>query len=94
MFRQSKPFTGVETHLRCRTVRNNERYGNVRIQIRPKLNIAVLVIQMPEENGIELSRKIQERNPACSIIFVSDVYEVPHLCMVLKEQLAVQLPKI
>lgn len=65
-----------------------------------QVQIALLDIQLSEENGIELSRRIMERNPECCIIFVSgyiqfvsDVYEVPHLCMVLKDQLAVQLPK-
>ena len=62
--------------------------------------IAILDIQMPKENGIALAQKILQKNPRCCIIFVSgyvqfvsDVYDVPHLCMVLKDQLDAQLPK-
>lgn len=62
--------------------------------------IVVLDIQLPEENGIAFARKLTAQNPDCRIIFVSgflryvsDVYDVPHLGMVLKEQLQEQLPK-
>lgn len=62
--------------------------------------VAVLDIQLPEQNGIDLARAIAIRNPECHIIFVSgfvqyvsDVYEVPHFCMVLKDQMHQQLPK-
>lgn len=65
-----------------------------------QVQIAILDILLPEQNGIALARRLLERNPRCSIIFVSgyvrfvsDVYDVPHLCMVLKDQVDAQLPK-
>lgn len=64
------------------------------------VSIAVLDIHLPEKTGIELASQILRKNPDCRIIFVSgyiryvsDVYDVPHFCMVLKEQMDVQLPK-
>lgn len=64
------------------------------------IQIAILDIQLPDYNGIALAQKILEKNPRCCIIFVSgyvryvsDVYDVPHLCMVLKDQIDTQLPK-
>lgn len=64
------------------------------------VSIAVLDIQLPEQTGIDLAAQILQKNPDCRIIFVSgyvryvsDVYDVPHFCMVLKEQMDVQLPK-
>lgn len=66
----------------------------------PHVQIAILDIQLPEQNGIVLAQKLLEKNPECCIIFVSgyvqfvsDVYDVPHLCMVLKDQMDIQLPK-
>lgn len=65
-----------------------------------RTQIALLDIQMPEENGIVLAQRLREKNLQCNIIFVSgyvqfvsDVYDVPHLCMVLKDQVDAQLPK-
>lgn len=65
-----------------------------------QLQIALLDIQLPERSGIALARILLEKSPQCRIIFVSgyvrfvsDVYDVPHLCMVLKDQMQVQLPK-
>lgn len=65
-----------------------------------QVSIAVLDIQLPGQNGIELAKAITLRNPECHIIFVtgyiqyvSDVYEVPHFCMVLKDQMSIQLSK-
>lgn len=62
--------------------------------------VAILDIQLPEQNGIELAKAITLQNPECHIIFVSgyvqyvsDVYEVSHFCMVLKDQMSMQLPK-
>lgn len=62
--------------------------------------IALLDVQLVESSGIELARQILERNSQCRIIFVSgylhgvsDVYEVPHFCFVLKEQMDQQLPR-
>lgn len=62
--------------------------------------IALLDVQLMESSGIELARQILERNCRCRIIFVSgyihavsDVYEVPHFCFVMKDQLEDQLPK-
>lgn len=65
-----------------------------------RMQIALLDIQMPEGNGIALARKILEKAPGCRIIFVSgyvqfvsDVYDVPHMSMILKDQMDIQLPK-
>lgn len=65
-----------------------------------RMQIALLDIQMPEENGIALAQKILEKAPGCQIIFVSgyiqfvsDVYDVPHMSMILKDQMDLQLPK-
>lgn len=62
--------------------------------------ILVLDIQMPEQSGIALAKDILRENPDCQIIFVSgfvcyvsDVYDVPHVAMVLKDRLEEQLPK-
>lgn len=55
---------------------------------------------MKRDSGIALARTILKNWPDCQIIFVSgypryvsEVYDVPHLGMVLKEQLEAQLPK-
>ena len=65
-----------------------------------QVQIVLLDIQLPEQNGIMLARALLEKNPGCCIIFVSgyvqfvsDVYDVPHFCMVLKDQMDTQLPK-
>ena len=70
------------------------------IPLHGAVQIAVLDIQLPEQTGIELARRILQKSPNCRIIFVSgyvryvsDVYDVPHFCMILKDQLDVQLPK-
>ena len=62
--------------------------------------IALLDVQLVESSGIELARQILERNSRCRIIFVSgylhavsDVYEVPHFCFVIKDLLEEQLPR-
>lgn len=62
--------------------------------------IALLDVQLLETTGIELARQIILRNPRCRIIFVSgylqavsEVYEVPHFCFVLKDQLEEEMPK-
>lgn len=62
--------------------------------------ILVLDIQLLEENGITFANKILSLNPDCRIIFdsgflcyVSAVYDVPHIGMVLKDQMEEQLPK-
>ena len=63
-------------------------------------HLALLDVQLLEESGIELAKQILERNSKCRILFVSgqlhavsDVYEVPHFCFILKEHLEEQLPK-
>lgn len=62
--------------------------------------IALLDVQLLESNGIQLAQQILHMNPNCRILFVSgylhvvsDVYDVPHLCFILKDQLDSQLPK-
>lgn len=64
------------------------------------LHLVVLDIELPESDGISLAGQILRRSPGCQVLFVSgyvryvsDVYEVPHLCLVLKDQLEQQLPK-
>lgn len=64
------------------------------------IHIAVLDIELGDENGILLARRLLDQNPECHIVFVSgypryvsDVYDVPHIGMVLKDQLEIQLPK-
>ena len=63
-------------------------------------HLALLDVQLLEESGIELAKQILERNPKCRILFVSgqlhavsDVYEVPHFCFILKEHMEENLPK-
>lgn len=62
-------------------------------------DIAVLDIEMPEENGIDLARKIDSVSPDCKIIYitnhigyVSDVYETNHTYFVLKSDMNKKLP--
>lgn len=64
------------------------------------IHVAVLDIKLGNDSGIALARRLLERNPNCQIVFVSgypqyvsDVYDVPHLGMILKDQLEQQLPK-
>jgi DNA-binding LytR/AlgR family response regulator len=61
--------------------------------------IAILDIQLEQESGIRLAEKILERCPRCRILFVSgyleyapDVYDVEHVCFILKTQLEQRLP--
>lgn len=70
------------------------------LEMRSEFQIVVLDIQLPEENGVAFAQKIIAQNSDCRVIFVSgflryvsDVYDVPHLGMVLKDQLREQLPK-
>ena len=63
-------------------------------------HIALLDVKLLETSGIEAARKILAVNPGCRILFlsgyvsvVSDVYDVPHFCFVLKEQMEEKLPK-
>lgn len=70
------------------------------LEQKSEFQIVVLDIQLPEENGIAFAKKLIAQNPDCRIIFVSgfihyvsDVYDVPHLGMVLKDQMQEQLPK-
>ena len=56
--------------------------------------IAMLDVQLVESSGIELARELLMRNPSCRILFisgyvssVSQVYTVPHLCFILKDQM-------
>lgn len=63
-------------------------------------DIAVLDVQLINTNGIQLAQEILVQNPNCRILFisgyvsvVSDVYDVPHFCFILKDQLEDNLPK-
>ena len=62
-------------------------------------DIAVLDIQLQQDNGITLAGEILRRSPRCRILFVSgyveyapDVYDVEHVCFILKAQLEQRLP--
>ena len=62
--------------------------------------LALLDVQLAGGSGIDLARQMLLDNPSCRIIFVSGytgvistVYEVPHYCFVLKDQIAEQLPR-
>ncbi len=62
--------------------------------------IIVMDIQFPQCSGIDIARTLVAQNPLCRLIFVSgfpryvsDVYDVPHMCLILKDQLEKQLPK-
>lgn len=64
------------------------------------LHLAVLDIELPEGDGITLAGDILHKFPACQVLFVSgyvryvsDVYDVPHICLILKDRLEQQLPK-
>ena len=70
------------------------------LQKEQAFQIALLDVQLPEQDGIDLARELMTRNESCRIIFISgflnvisDVYEVPHFCFILKEQMETQLPK-
>lgn len=63
-------------------------------------NIAVLDIQMPALSGIDLAAELFKRCPDCQIIFVSsytdyvtEVYDTPHLCFILKSRVRELLPR-
>lgn len=62
--------------------------------------IAVLDIQMPALSGIDLAAELIKRCPDCQIIFVSsytdyvtEVYDTPHLCFILKSRIRELLPR-
>ena len=62
--------------------------------------IAVLDIQMPALSGIDLASELVKRCPDCQIIFVSsytdyvtEVYDTPHLCFILKSRIRELLPR-
>ena len=64
------------------------------------VQLALLDVQLQRSSGIALAQRLLLDNPACRIIFVSahtsvvsDVYDVPHYCMILKDQIPAQLPK-
>lgn len=63
-------------------------------------DIAILDVLLLKSNGIQLAQNILAANPNCRILFisghvnvVSDVYDVPHFCFILKDQLEENLPK-
>ena len=63
-------------------------------------DILITDIDLGDLNGIQLARKINEINPACLIIFVSnyinyatEVYDVDHIYFVLKTDTELRLPK-
>lgn len=65
-----------------------------------QVEIAVLDVKLASASGIDVARRLLAANPDCQIIFISgypeyvtDVYEIPHLCMILKDHLREFLPK-
>lgn len=63
------------------------------------LRLAVLDIQLPEGNGIQLAQRLLALQPACQVIFLTayisycqDVYDVDHIAFVLKEEMDARLP--
>ncbi|WP_294496985.1 LytTR family DNA-binding domain-containing protein [uncultured Gemmiger sp.] len=61
--------------------------------------LAVLDIQLPQQNGITLAQRLQALRPGCQIIFLTayvaycqDVYDVDHIAFVLKEEMDSRLP--
>lgn len=74
--------------------------GQELLQKTMPVQIAILDVRMPGTDGIELARTLLGKYPKCRILFVSgytsivsDVYEVPHLCLILKDQLELKLPR-
>lgn len=70
------------------------------LALKKPLHLVVLDIELPESDGISLASDILSSSPSCQVIFVSgyvryvsDVYDVPHICLILKDQLEQQLPK-
>lgn len=60
----------------------------------------MLDLRLYDTTGIQVAQKLLEQHPQCQILFVSgfpsyvsDVYDVPHLVLILKDQLKAQLPK-
>ena len=70
------------------------------LAMKQAFHLVILDIELPQSSGIELAKAILERSPHCRVLFVSgyaryvsDVYDVPHVGMILKDQLEQQLPK-
>lgn len=62
-------------------------------------DIALLDIQMPDVDGIDLANEINQIAPECKIIFITsyivyapDVYDTDHIYFVLKSQIEERLP--
>ena len=62
-------------------------------------HVVLLDVQMEETDGVQLARELTARNSSCQIIFISGflksvsyVYEVPHVGLILKDQLDEYLP--
>ncbi len=92
----------------CRNILENSYSLSFSLEQSPKallhteqvFHIALLDVVLLENSGIQLAREILQKNPGCRIIFVSgymrvisDVYDVPHFCFILKDQLDSKLPK-
>ena len=58
------------------------------------VDIVLLDMQFPDQDGVSIAQDLLQKNPLCQIIFVSGfltsvspAYDVPHLAMILKDQL-------
>lgn len=76
------------------------RSGEELLQQSVPFHIVLLDTRFPNESGIDVARSLLKYNDSCRIIFftdvlqdVSEVYAVPHFCLILKDQMEEQLPR-
>lgn len=92
----------------CRTILDSEYHvqivtalsGEELLRKDIPFQIVLMDTRFPGENGIDIARALLRCNDKCRIIFVTDVledvsevYAVPHFCLILQDQLEEQLPR-